>query len=563
MAKLNKPIEEILLESSLITPQQLEQARQEARKLGLDIERSLIKLGFISEEAIVAKIAEITSLPYINLADYQIDSEIIKLVPEDLARKYKIIPLFRIEDTLTVVMANPNDIAALDELRIKTNFKYIDTVISTKTQIENALNRYYGTVGDIETVIEGMDISQLKAIPEELEPSRIAEIVEETPVIKLVNLLITRAVKDRASDIHIEPEEDLLRIRYRIDGILYEVYKLPKYLLGLITSRIKVLANLDIAERRKPQDGRIRLNIENREIDIRTSTFPTIHGENVVLRILDKSNLLLDLNELGFSQQDLSRFNSLIHRPNGIILVTGPTGSGKTTTLYAALSAINSLETNIITLEDPVEYELPLIRQTQINPKAGLTFATGLRSILRQDPDIIMVGEIRDVETAEIAIQAALTGHLVFSTLHTNDAPGALTRLIDMGIEPFLISSSVIGVLAQRLVRKICADCKTEYIPSPELISVLGIKETEIKFYKGKGCPNCKQTGYSGRIGIFELLVVNEEIRKLIVSKASADIIKQKAIALGMSTLKEDGLNKVKQGITTLEEIFRLTQIQE
>jgi len=564
MAKLNKPIEEILLEAGLITQEQLEQARHSAGKLGLDIEKTLIKLGFIKEEEIVTRIAELTSIPYINLSDYQIAPETIKTIPDELARKYKVIPLFKIEDTLTVAMANPNDVIAIDEIRIRTKIQYIDATISTLTEIENALNKYYGTTEDIKTVIEGIDITRLKEIPEEIDPSRLAEIIEETPVIKLVNMIISRAVKDKASDIHIEPETDFVRIRYRIDGILYEVYKLPRNIMGLIISRLKVLASLDIAERRKPQDGRISLKIENHQIDFRTSTFPTIHGENVVLRILDKSSFLLNLTELGFGENDLNKFNSLIRHPNGIILVTGPTGSGKTTTLYAALSTINSLETNIITVEDPVEYELPLIRQTQINPKAGLTFATGLRSILRQDPNVIMIGEIRDSETADIAIQSALTGHLVFSTLHTNDAAGALTRLIDMGIEPFLISSSIIGVLAQRLVRIICSKCKTEITPSPEILKSLALeKETGIKFYQGKGCPQCKEKGYQGRIGMFELLVVNEEIRKLIISKASSDAIKQKAIASGMTTLKDDGIKKVKAGLTTLEEVIRLTHIEE
>lgn len=564
MANLNRPIEEILLEEKLITGDQLDYARKEAGKTGMDIENTLIRLGFVTEDIIVSKIAKLTSVPYIKLDNYLISPEVIKLVPEDLARKYKLIPLFKIENNLTVAMINPRDIVALDELRLKARLKYIDTVISSKSDIDNAIDQYYGTTGDVKTIVEGIDISELRKVSEETDPEKLAQISEETPVVKLVNLLIHEAVKSKASDIHIEPDQDILRVRYRVDGILYESYKLPKHLSGLVISRIKILGGLDIAERRKPQDGRFRLNIENREIDIRLSSFPTIYGENLVLRILDKTSVLLNLTDLGFGTQDFNKFNSLIHSPYGIILVTGPTGSGKTTTLYAALSEIDSLEINILTIEDPIEYQIPLIRQTQINPKAGLTFASGLRSILRQDPDVIMVGEIRDSETADIATQAALTGHLVFSTLHTNDSAGALNRLIDMGMEPFLISSSVIGIIAQRLARLICPKCRVDYVPSEQTLKDLKIEaHSGTKFYRGKGCDNCKGTGYTGRKGIFEVLVINEEIRKLIVSKASSSVIKQAAIKSGMTTLLEDGLNKAKNGVTTLEEVIRLTHLEE
>jgi len=564
MENINKPLEEILLEANIVTPQQIAEAKAEAQKLGINLEEALIKLGFVSEELITSKIAEALSLPYVKLSNYIIDQNVIKLVPEEIARKHKLIPLFMLEDTLTVAMADPQNVSALDELRLKTKLKYIDVVMSGKTEIENAINQYYKGVGDIKTIIEDINIEELRRVSEETSPEILAQMVEETPVVKLVNLIIQEAVKSRASDIHIEPEMNMLRIRYRIDGILYEVYKLPKHVTGLITSRIKILGGLDIAERRKPQDGRFRINLDEREIDIRLSSFPTLHGENLVLRILDKSRVLLRLTDLGFSPKDLEKFNFLIHAPYGIILVTGPTGSGKTTTLYAALSEINSPEINIMTIEDPIEYQIPLLRQTQINPKAGLTFATGLRSILRQDPDVIMVGEIRDLETADIAIQAALTGHLVFSTLHTNDSAGALTRLIDMGIEPFLVSSSVIGVIAQRLVRLICPHCKVEYVPPEPVLKSLNLDPTKKeKFYRGKGCEKCKGTGYSGRKGIFEVLVVNEEIRKLIVSKAPASVIKQVAINSGMTTLMADGLNKVREGLTTLEEVIRLTKLEE
>jgi type II secretion system protein E len=390
----------------------------------------------------------------------------------------------------------------------------------------------------------------------------LAKAAEDVPVVKVINLIIMQAVKDKASDIHIEPTEDMVRVRFRIDGILHETSTIPKNLQSIVASRIKILARMDIAESRKPQDGRIEFKIEKKALDLRVSSFPTIHGENIVMRILDKSSIVLGLEDLGFSKEDLKRYDKLIHSAYGIILVTGPTGSGKTTTLYSSLSTINSMDKNIITIEDPVEYELPLIRQTQVNLKAGISFATGLRSILRQDPNIIMVGEIRDKETADIAIQASLTGHLVFSTLHTNDAPSAVTRLIEMGIEPFLVSSSLIAILAQRLVRKICPACKEKYTPSTDVIKNLSAQKDskEMQFYKGKGCDDCKNTGYQGRVAIYELLVMTEEIRKLVVKKSSADEIKKKAIEEGMRALREDGLDKIRQGITTVEEVLRVTE---
>jgi type II secretory ATPase GspE/PulE/Tfp pilus assembly ATPase PilB-like protein len=368
-----------------------------------------------------------------------------------------------------------------------------------------------------------------------------------------------QAIKDKASDIHIEPEEDRFKIRFRIDGILHEVFSPPKHLEPALLSRIKVLSKLDIAEKRKPQDGRFNMKVQDRDIDLRVATFPTIYGENIVMRILDRGSILLGLDKLGFSEDTKIEFERLIKYPHGIILVTGPTGSGKTTTLYSALSTIDSEEKNVITIEDPVEYHLGRIRQSQINPKAGLTFANGLRSILRQDPDVVMVGEVRDNETAEISVQAALTGHLVFSTLHTNDAAGALSRLIDMDVEPFLISSSVIGILAQRLVRRICEKCKEPYKPSLDILKAFGASD-EKGFFRGRGCNLCKNTGYKERIGIFELLVVNDDIRKLITEKASREIIKKKAVEMGMRTLRDDGMGKVLKGITTPEEVIKATQ---
>jgi len=370
-----------------------------------------------------------------------------------------------------------------------------------------------------------------------------------------------RAASEGASDIHVEPEEELIRTRFRVDGVLHEVSSPPKHLQSAIVSRIKIMANLDIAERRKPQDGRFTIRMAGKQIDVRVSCVPTIHGENVVLRLLDVSSALLGLQQLGFSKDVFAKFEKLILRPHGIILVTGPTGSGKTTTLYAALDKINTVEKNIITVEDPVEYKLEGIRQIQVNPKVDLTFAKGLRSILRQDPDIIMVGEMRDFETTEIAIQAALTGHLVFSTLHTNDAPGAVTRMIDMGVEPFLVSSSVIGILAQRLVRTICENCKTEYTPTKEELKDIGLKQAaKLKFFRGKGCEKCMKRGYKGRIGIYELMTVDDDIRNLIIAKAPPDEIRKKALASGMISLTEDGIQKVQDGLTTVEEVLRVTR---
>lgn len=548
---------DLLVKKGVISQEQLDRAKQEASKTGTPLEKALEKLGFISEVDIAQVVAESIGVPFMDLTDYLVDPEVVKLVPEATAKKYKVIPLFRIGDSLTVAMADPHDIAAIDEIRIKSNMDAVDSVLSTPEMIQRAIDQYYNAQGSIDELAKGLTKEKLE---EKSKGSKgLAGIVEETPIIKLVNLIIMQAVKDRASDIHIEPEEDKVRIRYRIDGILHEVQDMAKHLQNVLASRIKVMAKMDIAETRNPQDGRIQLKMESKSLDLRVSSFPTVHGENIVLRILDKSSLLLGLKDLGFLESDLKEFNKVILRPNGIILVTGPTGSGKTTTLYAALSIINSPELNIITIEDPVEYEIPLVRQTQINPKAGLTFANGLRSILRQDPDIIMVGEIRDKETAEIAIQASLTGHLVFSTLHTNDAASALTRLIDMGIEPFLIASSVIAILAQRLVRVICPSCKEKYTPAEEVWGDLKLTE-RFDFYRGKGCMKCKNTGFSGRIGIYELLLMSEEIKNMVTAKISANEIKNKAINLGMYTLYDNGIQKVKNGITTLEEVLRVTE---
>jgi len=556
-----KTVEEILLERALVTKEDIDRFKDESKKRGVDIGRMLVDAGIIDEEKYIKALSEVLGVPYIDLTNYLVDVDTLNLIPEGMARKYKVVPLFKIGNTLTVSMADPKDVMVIDILARKTGYD-IEVVLSGENSIHSAIDRYYGITGSIDETIK--DIGKDKKIEsfssEEEDLKKLVEMAGEAPIIKLVNLIIMRAVKDRASDIHIEPEKSSLKIRFRIDGVLQDIFNLPRHLSSPVIARIKVVAGMDISEKRKPQDGRFNVKIEQKDIDLRVSSFPTIYGENIVIRLLDRSSILLGLDKLGFSDEQRMQFEDLIKRPNGIILVTGPTGSGKTTTLYSALSAIDSEEKNIITVEDPVEYHLGRIRQSQVNPKAGLTFATGLRSILRQDPDVIMVGEIRDRETAEISIQAALAGRLVFTTLHTNDAPGALTRLIDMGIEPFLIASSVIGIVAQRLVRRICERCKESYTPSQELIKKLDMDILPETFYRGRGCNDCKDTGYKGRIGIFELLIINDEIRRLLVEKASSTEIKKYAVAMGMKTLKDDGLDKILKGLTTIEEVIKVTQ---
>ncbi len=564
MVKQKKSLGESLVEEGAITPEQLKQADAEGRRGSLHLRQVLVRMGFISEEDLAEFLSSKYGLPRIELSNYLIDPKIIELVPAELARKCEFIPVLKIGNRLTCAMVDPLNIFALDEIRMKTNL-IIEPAVTTSTEIKKATNEYYGTKGTTEELIRSIDKDRLNIKEENEEDIKKLEgIVEEPAVIKLVNLILMKAAREGASDIHIEPEEETLKTRFRIDGMLREEPSLPKHLQPAIISRIKIMANLDIAERRIPQDGRLTIKMEGKEIDIRVSCMPTIYGENIVLRLLDVSNALLGLGQLGYSKEVLEKYQKIISRPYGIILVTGPTGSGKTTTLYASLDKINTVEKNIITIEDPVEYKLASIRQIQINPKVKLTFANGLRSILRQDPDVIMVGEIRDLVTAEIAIHAALTGHLVFSTLHTNDAPGAITRMIDMGIEPFLISSSVIGVLAQRLVRTICKDCKEEHTPTDEALGSIGLldegRRKKIKFYRGKGCSKCMNTGYKGRIGIFELMIPNEKIHNLTIAKAPQEEIKKEAVVSGMNNLREDGIQKAMEGLTTVAEVLRVTQ---
>lgn len=521
----------------------------------------------VSEMDTLKLLSEQTGMPYVELANYQIDLELLKEVPFHVAQAYKIFPLKREADGgVLVAISDPMNIKILDDLRLLLD-KPVSGAIASETDIEEAIAMYYG-IGDenLDAMVEKLhdDNADMDIVKDttQIDLTNLEQIASEAPVIKYVNLLMLQAIKDRASDLHVEPFGDILRIRYRVDGVLHEVPSPPKHLHIGIQSRLKVMAGMDIAERRLPQDGRIKLNLAGRQIDLRVSSLPTVWGESIVLRILDKSMMMMGLEQVGLLPEVHEIVKTLIDKPNGIILTTGPTGCGKTTTLYAGLNEIFTPELKVITTEDPVEYELEGVVQVNIREAVGLTFASCLRSILRQDPDVIMVGEIRDLETAQISIQAALTGHLVLSTLHTNDAPSTVTRLIDMEIEPFLISSTLEGVLAQRLVRTICPNCRDIYNPSLELLTELKINPSEAKeftFYHGKGCEDCNFTGYKGRIGIFELLVISEPIRDLILQRAATNIIARKAREEGMMTMREDGWQKVLAGITTIEEILRVT----
>ena len=543
---------ERLIKAGVISEEQLELALKEQKRTGEFLGELLQHLGFVTEEAISSVLADQAGVSQIDLANYLIDAEVLNLVPEDFARKYKLIPLSLEDNRLTIAMANSFDVFALDEVQ-KMTHTYVDALSATESEVLNAIEQHYAMKGETSNLLEEIiRLAESGSISEE-------DLAKQSPIIRLVDQLIIQGVKDGATDIHFEPEEKTLRVRYRIDGILQSGPSIPKGLQAPTIARIKIMSDLNISENRLPQDGKIRFYIGKKRVDLRVSTFPTVFGENVVLRILDKSRLILGLNKLGFTVENLNKFKKLLINTNGIILVTGPTGSGKTTTLYSALSYINNMEKNIITLEDPVEYELPLICQSQINPKAGLTFATGLRSILRQDPDIILVGEMRDSETAEMAIRSALTGHLVFSTLHTNDSAGSIPRLLDMGMEPFLISSSLIGVMAQRLIRLICRNCKEPVEPEEEILEQLNIERDGHRFFRGKGCKECNHTGYKGRLALFEIMSISPAIKKLINERAESNLIKKTACEEGMTTLFQDALHRAFQGETTLEEVLRVT----
>ncbi len=565
MAKMEKKkLGEILVEKEVITSAQLTQALAEQKRTGERLGRVLVNLGFITERELIKFLGVQMEIPPINLDNYLIDPQIIDLVPQSLAKRHTLIPVFKSEDTLTLAMADPLNVFAIDDLQARTKCKVVPAV-AAEADILKAIDQYYGISESMEEVIKEASEEKFKMEEvEEVDLDKVETLAEEMPIIKLVNLIIMQAIKDRASDIHIEPERDKLRTRYRIDGILYEAPSPPKRLQPAIVSRIKIMSGMDIAEKRLPQDGRIRLRMRNKDIDLRVATLPTMFGEKVVLRILERAAMIVSLDKMGLLPDVRKKYEEIIVRPYGIVLSTGPTGCGKSSTLYASLNKIKSTKTNIITIEDPIEYQISLVNQVQINPKAGLTFANGLRSFLRQDPDIIMVGEIRDLETAKIAVHASLTGHLVLSTLHTNDAPTAFTRLVDMGVEPFLVSSSVTAVMAQRLVRTICPKCKEEHHPPKEVLEELGLsKEKGLRFYRGKGCGNCKNTGYFGRTGIFELLVPNEKIKDMVVRKTPATEIRKEALRAGMMSLREDGVFKIKKGITSVEEVLRVTQEEE
>jgi len=554
---------DILVNIGLVTEEQLAFALREQEETGEKLSDVLVRMGYISREDLTRALSAHFGLIPVKLSDYHPSEDVIARIPPPLVRKYKIIPLEYKDGVLTIAVADPLDFLSIDSLEKILGVK-LNAVLTSDRDIEQAISRYYGVEEEtIDTILEELteqDISFAEGVAQETEE---AELAEEAPIIRLVSLLILEAFRSRASDIHIEPMSGRLRIRYRVDGILHEVPAPPKRLEGAVLSRIKILAGMDIAEKRLPQDGRIMVNVLGRHLDLRVSSLPGIHGESMVMRILDKSSLLLGITELGFLEEDLDKWKRVITLPNGIILVTGPTGSGKTTTLYAVLNELNLPDRKIITIEDPVEYQISGINQLQVKPQIGLSFASALRSILRQSPDIIMVGEIRDTETAEIAVRAALTGHLVFSTLHTNDSAGAVTRLIDMGIKPFLVASAVQAVMAQRLVRKVCPKCAEPYEPEDSVLKeierMMGTLEGA-NFVKGKGCPECNMTGYRGRVAIFELLVISEEVRRIVLSRATSFEIRDLARSQGMKLLREDGWIKVYRGITTVEEVLRVTQ---
>ena len=560
---------QLLVSSNTIDEEQLKEALELQRKEGGRLGSNLVKLGYLTEEKLVAFLSKQYGVPAINLSDYKIDPSITKFMPQEVAHKYQILPVAKVGATLTIAMVDPSNVFAIDDVKFMTGYN-VEPVVASESAVRAAIAEYYGQSDSLQSTMDSLkkqegellDFVQESEQEEEINLSELKQAVEEAPVVKLVNLMLGEAISRGASDVHVEPYEKIFRVRYRIDGMLYDVMQPPLKLKAALSSRIKIMSELDIAERRLPQDGRIKLKMKGREVDLRVSTLPTLFGEKIVMRILDKSSLVLDLTKLGFEQKALQEFDTAIHSPYGMVLVTGPTGSGKTTTLYSALSTINTVDVNIMTCEDPVEYNLMGINQVQVKEEIGLTFAAALRSFLRQDPDIIMVGEIRDFETAEIAVKAALTGHLVLSTLHTNDAPSTISRLLNMGIEPFLVSASVLLILAQRLCRKICKECKEEEkVPVPALVNV-GFTEQEaksIKCYKGKGCSICNGTGYKGRVALYEVMTVRDEIKELILEGASANEVKNTAVRLGMRTLRMSGLTKIKEGITTIEEVLRVT----
>jgi type IV pilus assembly protein PilB len=564
---------EILVKESLITADQLKLALEHQGQHGGRLGTSLMKLGFITDDEITEVLSRQYGVPSINLKYYEVDPTVIKLIPQDTAVRYQIVPLSRVGSTLTIAMTDPTNVFAMDDIKFMTGFN-VEPVVASETSINEAIAKFYGEVQSVEELTRVMkdlgatdsEDMELASEEQEMDLATLERAAEEAPIIKLVNLVLTDAVKRGASDIHIEPYERELRVRFRVDGILQAVMTPPLKLKDAITSRIKIMSKLDISEKRLPQDGRIMIKYRKdgriKELDFRVSTVPTLFGEKIVMRLLDKENLRLDMTKLGFEPEALAKFERAILRPYGMVLVTGPTGSGKTNTLYSSVARLNTADTNIMTAEDPVEFQLQGINQVQMKDQIGLNFASALRAFLRQDPNIILVGEIRDFETAEIAVKAALTGHLVLSTLHTNDAPSTISRLMNMGIEPFLVATSVNLICAQRLVRRVCSNCKEELeVPQQALIDA-GYSAEEAKttkIYHGKGCTTCGKRGYKGRTGLYEVMEINDELRELILVGASALELKKKAIEQGMITLRRSGLTKVALGQTTMEEVLRET----
>ncbi|MFQ6093366.1 MAG: type IV-A pilus assembly ATPase PilB [bacterium] len=557
---------ERLVQDGQITQAQLEKALERQRRSGGTLGSNLTELGFITEIQLLEYLSEQLGIASVDLAEVSLDPDVVGLIPSDVVIRFKVIPVEKSGSRLSVAMADPTNFFLLDALKFLTG-RNIEPLVATNSAIQKAIDELFNvgdSYADVMKDVEDLEVLADRKDEEEFEEVDLEAAVQEAPLVRLVNSLIIDAIRRGASDIHLEPYERIFRVRYRIDGTLIEMPPLPYRLKPAVTSRLKIMANLNIAERRVPQDGRIKIRLANKTVDLRVSTLPTIFGEKIVMRILDASNLTLDLSKLGFQESALRHFVKAIKEPYGIVLVTGPTGSGKTTTLYSALSMLNTIDTNIMTAEDPVEYNLLGINQVQVRPEIGLNFASSLRSFLRQDPNIIMVGEIRDLETGEIAIKSALTGHLVLSTLHTNDAPSTINRLIDMGIPSFLVSSSLNMVVAQRLVRKLCRQCREEIRPTQQMLEELGIDPREngdMRVFKTRGCPHCHQTGYKGRLGLYEVMPITPALRRMIHQGASAEELKKQAVSEGMLTLREDALLKFKAGITSFEEVIRETSI--
>ncbi|HKS80206.1 MAG TPA: type IV-A pilus assembly ATPase PilB [Candidatus Acidoferrales bacterium] len=564
---------EILVKDNLITADQLKQALDHQKKNGGRLGTCLVKLGLVSDDDITAVLSRQYGVPSINLKFYEVDPAVIKLVPQETATRYQIVPLSRVGSTLTIAMTDPTNVFAMDDIKFMTGFN-VEPVVASETAISEAIHKFYGDVESVEELDKVMkdltgeegDALELAGEEAEMDLATLEKAAEEAPIIKLVNLILTDAVKRGASDIHVEPYEKEYRVRFRVDGILQNVMAPPLKLKDAITSRVKIMSKLDISEKRLPQDGRIMIKYlkdgKKKELDFRVSTVPTLFGEKIVLRLLDKENLRLDMTKLGFEPESLSKFERQILKPYGMVLVTGPTGSGKTNTLYSSVARLNTTDTNIMTAEDPVEFQLPGINQVQMKEQIGLNFASALRAFLRQDPNIILVGEIRDFETAEIAVKAALTGHLVLSTLHTNDAPSTISRLMNMGIEPFLVATSVNLICAQRLVRRICANCKEPMQIQPQALIDAGYSPDDankVIIQHGRGCSICNNTGYKGRVGLYEVMEIHDELRELILVGASALELKKKALENGMITLRRSGLLKAAAGLTTMEEVLRET----